>query len=324
MEKSSLKDLLKILMYGKISSDDFHILKKNTIDASEKELNDNIRSVWNEIEQAAPMDAEIKAEVLTNLHKQIDKPARSRSFSWIKISAAVLLPVFILLGAYFYFSKDTTVPEEFIVMAESGYKTKILLPDGTNVWLNSDSRLSYSSDFNRNNRHVKLEGEAFFDVNANTGVRFIVETEKVNVVVQGTAFNVSAYKDDATIDVSLLRGKVRLESYPDNTFLTELNPDQAASVLKENMQWEIRDCDVETESLWRQNKLRFENAPAKEVFHKLERWYGVTISVQNMNDNILYGFTLKSESLREILDEINKITPIEYRVNGEEVDIRYK
>lgn len=324
MEKSSLKDLLKILMYGKISSDDFHILKENTINASEKELNNNIQSVWDEVEQINPMDGKLKAEVLTNLHKQIDKPVRNRSFSWIKITAAVLLPVFILLGAYFYFSTDTTVPEEFIVMAESGYKTKILLPDGTNVWLNSDSKLSYSSDFNQNNRHVKLEGEAFFDVNANTGIRFIVETEKVNVVVQGTAFNVSAYKNDATIDVSLLRGKVCLESYPDNTFLTELNPDEAASVLKENMKWVVHSCDAKIESLWTQNKLKFENAPASEIFRKLERWYGVKISVENMNEEILYGFTLKSESLREILYEIDKITPIVYRVDGEEVNITYK
>lgn len=325
MKKTSLKDLLKVLMFGRISPEDLYVLKDNTIHSSEKELNENIQSVWDEIEQVVPMDEEIKAEVLTNIHKQIDMPVRNISYSWIRGIAVILLPLLVSLGSYMYFSnKYEKVQEEFTVMAESGYKTKILLPDGTNVWLNSDSKLSYASDFNQNNRHVKLDGEAFFDVTASTGIRFVVETEKVNVIVQGTAFNVSAYKDDTTIDVSLLRGKVHLESYTDNTFLTKLDPDQTASVLKENMQWSVHACDAKTESLWTQNKLKFENAPATEVFRKLERWYGVKISVENMNEEILYGFTLKSESLREILFEIDKITPIVYKVNGEEVNITYK
>ena len=70
--------------------------------------------------------------------------------------------------------------------------------------------------------------------------------------------------------------------------------------------------------------LRFENTPAVEVFTKLEKWYGVNIHVENSNSSVKYGFVLKSESLREILDLINRITAIDYQINGEEVNIRYK
>ncbi|MDL2256327.1 FecR family protein, partial [Parabacteroides sp. OttesenSCG-928-K15] len=240
------------------------------------------------------------------------------------IAAAVILPLMVSIGSFYYFSqKQMPTPQEFIVMAESGQKTKVLLPDGTQVWLNSESRLSYSSDFNNNNRKVKLDGEAFFDVEKNSDQHFTVETDCINVVVYGTAFNVIAYKEEPTIDVSLLRGKVGIEN-KENHSLATLSPDQLISLSKKDMKWSVRDCDAQIESLWTQNKLKFENAPASEVFRKLERWYGMIIEVENMNEEIRYGFTLKSESLREMLNEINKITPITYKIDGEKVSITYR
>jgi ferric-dicitrate binding protein FerR (iron transport regulator) len=323
--KNSLKDLLKVFMFGKIPPSDFHELKDNVMHFSDEELNHEIRSVWSETEGYVSMDREIKAEVLTGIHRQIFTGTGQRLSSWTKIAAVILLPLLVSLGSYLYFSnKYQTIPEEFVVMAESGQKTKLLLPDGTSVWLNSNSKLSYLSDFNRNNRTVKLKGEAFFDVSKSADVRFTVETESINIVVHGTAFNVMAYQEDATINVSLLKGKVRLEYGSDHTFITELYPDQIASVSKENVEWTVLACDAEMESLWTQDKLKFENTHAVEVFRKLERWYGVKIHIENMNKEILYGFTLKSESLREILHEIDKITPITYKINGEEVNITYK
>jgi ferric-dicitrate binding protein FerR (iron transport regulator) len=324
MKNSPLKDLLLLFLFAKVTPEDFRRLKEIVTRSSDKELDGELRSIWDETDHFVSMDKEIKTEVLRNIHLQMLTGNRRVSFGWMKMAAVVLLSVIILSGSYFYFSgKYRTIPEEFIIMAESGQKTKILLPDGTHVWLNSDSKLSYASDFNRNNRHVKLEGEAFFEVEKYSGVNFTVATECVDVIVQGTAFNVSAYKEDPSIKISLQRGKVSLV-YPDNTFIATLCPNQIASVSKKDRNWMVRSCDAEMERLWTRNKLKFENTPATEVFRKLERWYGVNIFVENMNEEIHYGFTLKSESLREILYEINKITPITYKVNGEEVSVTYK
>ncbi|MDR0700333.1 MAG: FecR family protein [Tannerella sp.] len=324
MEKFPLKDLLALFLYEKVTPEEFRKLKEIVKRSPNGELDGELKSIWDEMDSVASMNREIKAEVLANIHLQMLSGNKRIFFRRIKMVAAVLLSVIISLGSYFYFSgKYRTIPEEFIIMAEGGQKTKILLPDGTRVWLNSDSKLSYASDFNRNNRLVKLDGEAFFEVEKNTDINFTVETECVNVVVHGTAFNVSAYKKDPVIEISLLKGVVRL-AYPDNTLITGLYPNQIASISKKNMKWKVQSCDAEMECLWTQNKLKFENAPAAEVFRKLERWYGVNISVENMNEKILYGFTLKSESLREILYEINKITPIVYKINGEEASITYK
>ncbi|MDR1526001.1 MAG: FecR family protein [Tannerella sp.] len=325
MKNSSLKDLLKVFMFGKITPEDFSRLKESAIHSSEKELDDEIKSIWDEMADVAPIDKKIKDKILKRIHRQIYAGTKRTFYSWMKIAAVILFPLFVSLGAYLYFSKKyQPVPEDVFIMTERGQKTKILLPDGTRVWLNSDSKLNYTSGFKHNGTKVKLEGEAFFEVGKRAGTSFTVGTGCVNVIVHGTAFNVSAYDEDSTVNVSLLRGHVSLAYSSDNTLITELYPNQKASVSKENGKWQVRSCDAEIESLWIQNKLKFENAPATEVFRKLERWYGVNISVENMNEEILYGFTLKSESLREILYEINKITPIIYKINGEEVSVTYK
>lgn len=324
MGNTNIKDLLHRLMYGKISPADFQQLKEDIPHVPDRELDKEIKVLWEDMEQVPPMDVEVKQEVLENIHRQIIITPKHSFKYWMRIAAVILLPLLISFASYTYFSnKYVSVSQEFVVMAENGHKTKVLLPDGTQVWLNSGSQLAYSSDFNRDNRKVKLEGEAFFDVTKSTDQRFTVEADCVNVVVYGTAFNVSAYPDEEIINVSLVRGKIGIENH-DDQLLTEVLPDQLISISKDNMQWSLRNCDALIESLWTQNVLKFIDAPAAEVFLKLERWYGVNIQVKNMDKDIRYGFTLKSESLREILNEINKITPIEYKVNGEEVQITFK
>lgn len=325
MQNRSLGDLMKTFMFGKVTPSGFQELKEKTMLASDTDLDDVIKTIWDDTDKVIPMNIEVKTAVQANLRRQIQIiPKRTYSY-WLKISAVILLPVLISLGSYLYFSKQYIfTPEEFLVMAENGQKTKILLPDGTQVWLNSESQLSYTSDFNQNNRTVKLEGEAFFDVNKSTDHSFTVQTGHVNIEVYGTAFNVTAYKEEPTVDVSLLRGKLGIKNSDENTLLTDLSPNQQVSISKNDMKWSKQDCDAQLESLWTQNKLKFENTPATDMFRKLERWYGMTIHVENLNPDIRYGFTLKSESLREILDEINKITPITYNINGEEVYVIIK
>lgn len=213
---------------------------------------------------------------------------------------------------------------ENVVMAPPGQKTQLVLPDGTLVWLNSGSRLSYSYQYSTQDRIVNLEGEAFFDVQKDTQYPFIVKTGAVDVKVHGTAFNVSAYADEENVMVALLRGKVSLLSTDSQQLLTYLSPDQIATVSKNNLSWQVTPCDADIESSWHHNLLKFDGTPSKEVWKKLERWYGVDITLSNVSPSQAYWFTIKTESLTELLEIINKITPIEYKLDGKEVTIRYK
>lgn len=213
---------------------------------------------------------------------------------------------------------------ENVVIAPSGQKSQLILPDGTLVWLNSGSRLTYSYAFNTRDRVVNLEGEAFFDVTKDQQYPFVVKTGGVDVKVLGTAFNVQAYTDEADVTVALLRGRVSLLSAADQNLLTSLSPDQMATVSKNDLSYQVASCDAGIESSWHQNLLKFDGTSAEEVWKKLERWYGVRITLSNAKPSNAYWFTVKTESLTELLEMINKITPIEYKLDGEEVTVRYK
>jgi Fe2+-dicitrate sensor, membrane component len=207
---------------------------------------------------------------------------------------------------------------------QKGDKSQMILPDGTKVWLNSGSQLTYRSDYNREVRTVLLSGEAFFDVVKNPDRPFIVKSGGIDVKVLGTAFDVCAYPEDNNIAVSLLRGKVSIESSADQNRLALLYPNEKAVINKANMLCNVTPCDASTESIWLNHKLRFEGTKPDTLFKQLNRWYGVNFAINKIPKNTRYWLTLKSESLTETLQLINKITPIHYSINGEEVTIEYK
>ncbi|MDR0749947.1 MAG: FecR family protein [Tannerellaceae bacterium] len=325
MNKLSLKLLLEKLMSRQITRKEFVMLKDDMKNSQDKDIDSALHSIWESSTNDTLMSIDVKERIRYNITRQVVMSERKKTVSWIQIVAVIAIPILFCLGSYYYFSsKYAFEPETFVVFTEKGQRTQLLLPDGTHVWLNSGSRLCYDTDFNKNSRNVELEGEAFFDVSQNKNSTFKVKTSNVNVLVHGTAFNVSAYRNEETINVFLVRGKISVENNADNQLLAELLPDQRISVSKMDMKWRVESCDAEMESLWTQNMLKFENVPATEVFRKLAYWYRMNINIENLNKDIRYGFTLKSESLKEILDEINKITPINYKINGKEATIKYK
>lgn len=273
-----------------------------------------------------------KAAVWKNIQREIRHKAKQIPLYprtlLIRI-AAVAAVIALIAGfslSFLFKGDDSWVASRFenVVMAPSGQKSQLILPDGTQVWLNSGSRLSYNYAFNTRDRVVNLEGEAYFDVMKNEQLPFIVKTTAVDVKVLGTSFNVQAYTDEEDVRVALLHGKVSLLSAVGQDLLTYLSPGQVATVSKNDLSCQVISCDAELESSWHQNILKFDGVSAGDVWKKLERWYGVHIILLNAKPTNLYWFTVKTESLTELLEMINKITPIEYKLNGEEVTIRYK
>ena len=258
--------------------------------------------------------------------KQVPMYSRSLLIRVSSVAAFIALVLGFSLSFLLNGQKESWQASQFenVVMAPSGQKTQLVLPDGTLVWLNSGSRLSYNYQYSTKDRVVYLEGEAFFDVKKDTQYPFIVKAGAVDVKVHGTAFNVSAYADEDDIMVALLRGKVSLLSATDQKLLAYLSPDQEATVSKRSLSCRVESCDASIESSWHHNLLKFDGTPAKEVWKKLERWYGVDIALSNVSPSQAYWFTIKTESLTELLEMINKITPIEYKLDGKEVTIRYK
>lgn len=240
--------------------------------------------------------------------------------------AAVAATIALIIGLSFSFLNKPAelVPQKVLVESPGGQKSKLYLPDGTLVWLNSGSTLTYYTDFNVSNRQVILKGEAFFDVSKNKELTFDVIANDVKIEVLGTSFNVNAYQEDNYVTVSLLEGKVTVKNAIGNKLLSELSPQQKLVIDKKNYKYELLSCDADMDGIWRFGQLKINNDPMSQVISKMERWYGVNIQLIGEPSGERYWLTIKTESLTEILELINKITPIKYQIKGEEVTIRYK
>lgn len=274
------------------------------------------------------MDTE---KVWNNILKQINKSVKpvvyTRRFLYGAVAMAASIALLFGLSISLFMQPDKAeknAAQESVYIVPAGQKSQLILPDGSEVWMNSGSSLSYSTDFNQTQRLVRLDGEAFFDVTHDDAHTFIVETGHVNVLVHGTAFGVSDYKADSSVSVSLVRGSVSVEALSDSKVLARLQPGQKAEVVKSSGICTVAPFDTESDNVWMLNKLQFKGEPVHDVFKKIERWYGVKVALSNENPTYCYWLTLKTESLTETLNLINKITPIDYKINGEEVTIRYK
>lgn len=239
------------------------------------------------------------------------------------IAAAIALIIGFSLSYFKPIGLNRSV-DEITVRTSGGQKSEIILPDGTSIWLNSGSMITYNAGYGIENRTVKLDGEAFFDVMYHEKEIFEIITGDVRVHVHGTAFGIKAYKEETSIDISLLRGHVTVHPTSSTRLLADLNPNQKAIITKNTLVCHIEDCNAEIENIWRHGKLKIEGAPMSEVIDKMSRWYGVDISIQGNIRDEKYWFTIKTESLTEMLSLIDRITPIHYSINGEEVMIQYK
>ena len=259
-------------------------------------------------------------------HIRTSLPVKSYTRKMLIKVAGIAAMVAIIVGVAATVFVKSTIDSAFlsqsvtIIETMQGQKMQMTLPDGTKVWLNSGSKLTYAGDFNRSERIVNLEGEAFFNVTKNQTKKFKVRTSDVDIVVKGTSFDVSAYNDDREISVSLLEGKVVITDKT-GKYMTDLNPDELVIISRQNLKYTLFKDDANTYRSWTQDQLIFYNEDIYEVTKKLERWYGINIKLVNPDEKQKYTFSVKTESLRELLELFNKLTPIDYKINGKEVTI---
>jgi ferric-dicitrate binding protein FerR (iron transport regulator) len=329
MKENILRALLYKYFYDELNESELEELRSIINGTPDEIFKREVDFIWEHESYKIPIDPTMKSEILQSIHSTIgaEKVVIKKTINWWKVAAIIMLPIMVIGLSLFLFDNkkdDVLMPQEYVIFSENGQKSQVILPDGTHVCLNSGSEITYTSDFNQTNRNIKLKGEAFFDVKKSASYGFTVEVNSIDIQVLGTAFNVSAYDEDPDIKVSLERGKVEVRQNKDKQLLAILNPNEQVSVNKTNLSSSITKCDAQIESIWHKNILRLNNVTEEEMFRKLERWYGVNITVQNLGKPRRYGFTIKDESLREMLELINIITPISYRIEGEEVTIKYK
>ncbi len=192
----------------------------------------------------------------------------------------------------------TVVPHELLV--PRGSKCEFVLPDGTHVWINSDSKLTYFSDYNQKDRRIYLEGEAFFEVAKDRDRPFFVHADDLAIRAVGTAFNV--FTSNGIVETSLEEGCVELtrEGYVGQSLM--MTPGEQAIYNKENRQLSVGKADVDVLTSWRDKKWVVRAMPLNEFAQRLERRYDVEIVIANPSlMTAKVSATLTDEDIQKIM-----------------------
>lgn len=294
------------------------------------------------------------------VREEEETPVKSRKIGWLMMAAAAVLTVSILLLYPLWNRKQVRLTEQTDsdkneIFTKKGSKTNIRLPDGTQVWLNADSKITYPDNFRGATREVQLTGEAFFDVVPSTSPRtgqkrpFIIHTRTVDIKVLGTAFNVRSYPDEKKTETSLIRGlvEVTLVDRPDkkiilhpneklsvgNAMLTSHsmqkpshNPELPVAGLPEIMLEKITRLSADSSAMataWVNNKLVFDNEPFEQVAFKIERWYNINMVITDEAlKSLRFSAVFEKESLQEVMEALRMTTGrFAYRISDEQVTV---
>lgn len=238
-------------------------------------------------------------------------------------AAAMIIVVFICGTIAFQSGKSVIRNQltQISIEAPYGSKTKLYLPDGTLVWLNAGSKMSYAQDFGINERTLDLSGEAYFEVIKNEEMPFKVHTEELDVKVLGTKFNFRNYKDDLEAKVCLLEGKVALNTREKETIL---HPDQQALLDKKTGKLSVSGTKAAYSAEWTNDRLYFDEVLLSDIIKELERSYDVKITVADdtLNTIRFYGnFRKREQSIQEIMDVLSSTDKMTYTMNGKNIVI---
>lgn len=220
-----------------------------------------------------------------------------------------------------------TVAEVHQIVKENpaGRKTTIRLPDGTVVWLNSESKLYYNSDYGFNNRYVQLEGEGFFEVAKNKELPFKVSSRGQVIEALGTAFNVRGFAYESQVKVALVEGSVKIQE--------ENGAEDKAFILKPGEEYKKHfvsgNIGVETlnkgELSWKDGNIYFKSASMAKVFRTLERWYGIDVIIEKDTDQTWnYTGEFSQETLENVLQSISYSKEFDFEIGEKIVIVRPK
>lgn len=305
---------------------------------------------WDEVDSSVA-DSDVLSVV------PITEPAhRIRQMKWWMVAAAVFI---ISLGAgWLAFIRPSAADEQMVLaknnknefVTRPASRSQLTLPDGSKVWLNASSKLSYESGFGEENRNVWLEGEGFFEVFKNKALPFIIHTSRMNVKVTGTVFNVRAYPQEATSETALIEGSVEVALSGEKEWKYHLKPHQklvvdehgliaenttkhqpkvfspavtvpAFTASLQSLSKPLADQQV-VETAWVYNLLSFSDESFRQVTNKMEKWYGVTIRFMEADmENWHFTGSFKDETLAEALTALKVSTAFNFVIQGNTVFI---
>ena len=250
---------------------------------------------------------------LQEIHRAMGVRGRHRfaGRKWLAAAAASVAILFIMAGEYFLLKRQAVPEEKVSYVTSPSAKGEFTLPDGTHVWLNSASSLSFDKS---NPREVILEGEGFFDVAKKDGQKFVVNTGTLAVTVLGTKFNVRSSSHFESEEVSLMSGRVEIQAGESSMMLS---PGEKACV--SNNVIEKKAADVTFDSSWTGRELVFDNVALSDILTSFEHWYNVNLHIDPSVDvTTRLSFKIKNESEAESRKIISRLTGCRFKTLDEQ------
>jgi ferric-dicitrate binding protein FerR (iron transport regulator) len=259
------------------------------------------------------------------------RPARQRaylfSYSSLGYAAAIVFVMAVFAFLIFQHQKSSVAIKDApsLVLRESpaGQKSKFLLDDGSIVWLNSESTISYDSDFGLQHRKLTLKGEALFDVKKDSLRPFIVHTAQMTTEVLGTSFNINAYPDEPVVKVALLTGRIEVAVGKQGD-IHKLTPGEQLTFGPAQGTLERDSFDATATTGWTDGVLFFKNASFLEVKNKLQRWYGVEIEHTGAIPQY-WRFTgqFKNEYLANVMETMAHTEKFRFQLEGKKLIVHF-
>ena len=248
-----------------------------------------------------------------NISRFFNKKKISLFVNLSKYAAIMILAFAIgsLLNVEDHFKKEN--PQFAEINVPLGQMSEMTLYDGTKVWLNSGTTLKYENNFGQDSRNISLQGEAFFKVKPRE-IPFKIKLKNSEVEVLGTSFNVVSYTDDTFSCVTLVKGKVKINSTLGKE-ITQLKPSEQINIPDNLQDIKVKHVDTKFYSSWIEGKIVFEEQRLADIVEKLERWYNVDISFSDkeIGDYRFSGTILKSKPFNQITRAFELLLPVKIK-----------
>lgn len=311
--EKNIEELLFSYCEGKLSGDERkHVEEWISASKENEKLAKAVHELYWAADTLSVMNKVDAGKALKKTNGKLMRKKIKTVFLWAERAAAIMfIP---LLSAYLLQIKNSDVAEARMmeIRTNPGMTTAFVLPDGTNVSLNSGSVLRYPEFFSKDKREVELIGEAFFDVTKDPDKRFVVKTtgdERVEVL--GTSFNMEAFPGDSILSTTLLEGKVRFVS---DAGSVQMNPGEKLVYNNKTSKAKLTKTNGEAETAWKYGKIIFDNTPFNEVLRMLSKRFNVDFVVKNekyRKDS--FTGTFSTQRLEQVLDVFSISSKIKWR-----------
>ena len=325
LDKNKIDELLPRYCEGQVTEEE-RLLVETWMNESEenRRVAKQIHSLYLATDTIHVMKKVDTEKALSRVKGRITGRKKTMWWEWAQRAAAVLfIPLLVVQLVHYWGGDEQELAQMLEVKTNPGMTTSLTLSDGTVVFLNSESRLTYPSHFNGDTRNVTLQGEAYFEVSKDSKHPFIVQTETIDVQVLGTHFNVDAYPDNPDVKTTLLTGSVAV-SNKNNSVRMVLKPNEVAIYNKVEQKLTRKVLENAGDEIsWRHGEFIFDDLPLQEIARELSNSFGTTIHIA---DSTLQNYRITArfrngEDLDAILSVLHNAGYFNYSRNTQQITI---